>query len=215
MRASSLAAAYLLAASAAVAAKPIGPAAPLPDVDEVYPAPVIWEGARVLHIGDSHVSRGLTGRLRIHLARAGARYRTEMWVGSRSKSWVASGRLAGLLSEHHPNVVLVTLGTNAMRSAHPEKYCQWIRSLSHRVGPRRCFWIGPPPLVEGKEDSELLDLLPEHSRPCRYFDTRQLGFSPRKDGKFHLTRRQGERWADAIWLWMNGGIDPNAGEDAL
>ncbi len=31
-----------------------------------------------------------------------------------------------------------------------------------------------------------------------------LDASKREDGRFHLTRSQGEAWARQVWRWMNG-----------
>jgi len=177
------------------------PVTPIPPVDQVYPSPPDWTGVRVLHIGDSHVSAGLTAGLRKHLVHAGAIYKPQMWVGSRSKSWVASGRLRRLLDSFAPNAVVITLGTNAMANSSPDRYAHWIRKVVSHVGPRRCFWMGPPPLLEDTHGFN--EMAAAAATPCRYFDTRPLGFEPRKDGKFHLTRAQGERWADAVWRWMN------------
>lgn len=199
-----------------MAANPEGLAVtPIPPVDHVYPPPPDWTGARVLHIGDSHVSAGLTARLRKHLTRAGAIYRPRMWVGSRSKSWVASGRLRRLLDSFAPNAIVITLGTNAMGNSRPDRYARWIRKVVSHVGPRRCFWMGPPSLLEDPHGFN--EMAAAAAAPCRYFDSRSLGFEPRKDGKFHLTRAQGKLWADAVWRWMNEPAPAAAweGSDAL
>ncbi len=177
------------------------PVAPAPDVDEVYPLPFDWTGLRVLHIGDSHVYAGLTSTLRKHLRSAGARYTPVNWIGSRSKSWVASGKLRRLLDKHSPNVVIVTLGTNAMKIRNPKKYAHWIRALVRRIGPRTCYWMGPPSLLEDRFGFN--EILAEASAPCSYFDTRKMGFPKREDHHFHLTRAQGERWGASTWEWMN------------
>ncbi|HUT78780.1 MAG TPA: hypothetical protein VM285_13880 [Polyangia bacterium] len=183
-----------------------------PPVDEVYPAPIEWRGLRVLHIGDSHVSRGLTEGLRDHLLRAGARYEAVTWVGSRSRSWVQSGKLRRLLRERSPGAVIVTLGTNAIRHPKPRHLQYWDRALVEQIGPRLCFWLGPPSLIEDRHG--LNPALMESTTPCRYFETRLLDFPPREDGRFHLTRAQGLSWAAATWVWINGGPAPRSG-DAL
>jgi hypothetical protein len=175
----------------------------LPHVDDVYPLPVDWTGLRVLHIGDSHVSAGLTSGLGRYFRAAGASYAAENWTGSRARSWVASGKLRRMLQKQHPNAVIVTLGTNAMRLGNLERYSSWVRALVKTVGPRRCYWLGPPPLL--KDRFGFNEMLIDATGDCRFFDTRTLGFKMRKDGKFHLTRKQGERWADHVWDWINGG----------
>jgi len=200
-----LAVALLWGPSTATGTEP----ASIPDVDEVYPVFREWSGVRVLHIGDSNVAAGFTARLGQLVRGAGGSYQVSSWVGSRSKSWVTSGRLRTLLDEGAPHVVLVTLGTNSMKSSRPDLEAPWIRSLVRQIGPRRCFWTGPPPLLEDLHGYN--EMAKEAATPCRYFDTRVMGFAPREDGKFHLTRHQGESWAMRVWSWMS----TETGDDAL
>jgi hypothetical protein len=200
----------VFAAASAVAAADVQR---LEDVDEVYPPAISWSGKRVLHIGDSHVSAGLVHGLRKRIRTEGARYKPINWVGSRSKSWIVSGRLKRLLRKHAPHVVIVTLGTNAMKERRPERHAPWVRNMVRMIGPRHCFWLGPPPLI--KDRFGYNSMVEAACKPCRYFDTRTLDFPRRKDGKFHLSRRQGHTWADQVWMWMNGDWPPPVQRDAL
>jgi hypothetical protein len=190
-------AAVLAIASTVAANRP----ASLPDVDEVYPLGPVWRGVTVLHIGDSHVAAGLSAGLRRHFAAAGARYATDVWVGSREQTWVTTGRLKGLLDEVRPDVVIVTLGTNAMWHKRPDKYATWVRQLAGQMGRRRCYWLGPPPILP--DPHGFIDMQARSCGPCEWFDSRVLDTPPRADGKFHLTRGQGEAWAERVWGWMN------------
>jgi len=184
----------------------------IPHVDDVYPELIDWRGKIVLHIGDSHVAAGLTAGFRKELRAAGAFYRPRGWVGSRSKSWIASGRFRRLLEKITPHIVIVTLGTNVMTEPHPERQISWVKTIAKKVGTRRCFWLGPPPLLEDKHSYN--QILKDSCTPCRYFDTRQLGFKMHADKKFHLTRKQGERWAAQAWRWMNGQkVEPLSTQD--
>lgn len=201
-----------LAAAILLSSWPTGagllPVEPLPSADEVYPAPPDWKGVRVLHVGDSNVAMGLVTGLRRRFADAGAIYEPHGWQGSRSKSWVVSGRLSGLIREFAPQVVVVTLETNTLGQRRTDVHAAWVRRLVERIGPRRCYWLGPPPLVE--DTFHLGALLPEACAPCRYFDTSRLPYPMRGDGRFHLTRDQGLDWAERVWVWMNstaGGPD--------
>jgi hypothetical protein len=115
-----------------------------------------------------------------------------------------SKKLSNLISKLHPDVVIVTLGTNGMSGGNPRKGAYWIRLLVQRIGPRRCYWLGPPPLIEDRYGFN--EAAASSCSPCRYFDTRPLGFPPRADGRFHLTRGQGEEWARSVWKWMNGAV---------
>jgi len=184
----------------------------LDDVDDIYPPAIDWDGLRVLHVGDSHVSAGLVAGLRAHIRSAGGWYKPVNWVGSRSKSWVVSGRLRRLLQEHGPQVVIVTLGTNVIKERRPQRQVPWIRSMVKMIGPRRCFWLGPPPLINDRYGYN--EMAASACRPCRYFDTRMLEFPKRKDGKFHLSAGQGRTWAEQVWAWMNGDWPP-ARDDAV
>ncbi|MCP4605604.1 MAG: SGNH/GDSL hydrolase family protein [Proteobacteria bacterium] len=174
------------------------------DVDDVYPVVPNWEGLTVLHIGDSHVSAGFKKELTRLFKAAGANYRPICWVGSRSKSWVASGKLKRLLKKHRPDVVVVTLGTNAMKNPRPDLYSVWVHTLVEQIEDQFCYWIGPPPLLDDLVGFN--EMLHSSSKPCRCFDSRQLNTPKRKDGKFHLTKAQGEAWAKKVWEWMNGEL---------
>ena len=181
------------------------PPAPLPSPDEVYPTPPDWRGVRVLHVGDSNVAAGLVAGLRKAFSGAGALYQPHGWVGSRSRSWVVSGLLTKLIREIAPQVVVVTLETNTLRSPRVDVNAAWVRRFVERIGPRRCYWLGPPPLVEDAYGYG--PVLAEACAPCRYFDASRLPYPMREDGKFHLTRQQGLDWAERVWAWMNGPTD--------
>lgn len=174
----------------------------IPEVDEVYPYIPNWKNSRILHFGDSHVASGLKATMAQHFRKAGAKYRQEGWVGSRSKSWIASGRLRQLVREFRPTVILITLGTNEMKNKVPTRNRCWIRAIVHRFKEATCYWMGPPPLIEDKYGYN--EMAMRAVKPCRYFDSRILGLSPRNDGTFHLTRQEGTVWADLVWDWMNG-----------
>ena len=123
-------------------------------------------------------------------------------MGSRSKSWVVSGKAARLVREFQPNVVIITLGTNIIKYDHPEREIYWVRALIDRIPGALCYWIGPPPLIPDQHGYN--EMMVENVAPCRYFDTRTLDFPVRQDGKFHLSRAQGALWAERVWRFMNG-----------
>ncbi len=177
---------------------------PIADVDDVYPIVPNWQGLTVLHIGDSHVSAGLLKGLARRFNAVGARYRPVCWVGSRSKSWIASGKLKQLIRKHRPDAVIVTLGTNTISDGRPNRHSGWVRKLARKLKGRHCYWLGPPPLLDDQHGFN--EMLSTTTKPCRYFDSRLLNIPKRDDGKFHLTKAQGETWAGAVWAWMNGEI---------
>jgi hypothetical protein len=174
----------------------------IPEVDDVYPFVPKWQTARILHIGDSHVASGLKSSLAGHFREAGARFLQEGWVGSRSKSWIKSGKLKNLIATFRPTVVVVTLGTNEMKNHRPQRNRSWIKAIVRRCGKAKCYWVGPPPLLEDVHGYN--EMLKENIPPCRYFDSRVLNVKPKEDGKFHLSKAEGTDWGDRIWRWMNG-----------
>jgi hypothetical protein len=190
--------ALLLARGSGLLAGPLE----IADVDEVYPEVPYWPKARILHIGDSHVSFGFKRALARRFREAGATFKQKSWKGSRTKSWVASGKARRLIAEFQPTVVVVTLGTNEMKYDKPERQLSWIRALVDRIGARMCYWLGPPPLIEDRRGYN--DFVSHNVAPCRYFDSRVLEVGRRSDGRFHLTRAEGEAWAAMVWRWMNG-----------
>jgi hypothetical protein len=186
-----------------IAAFPLvaGPLA-IPDVDDIYPKVPDWRQARILHIGDSHLSFGFKSEMARCFKEAGSRFRQKPWKGSRTKSWIVSGVAKQLIEEYRPTVVVVTLGTNEMRDGAPVRQMPWIRALIERIGLRTCYWLGPPPLLEDTYGYN--DYMKDHVAPCRYFDARALGLKKRDDGTYHLSRAEGEMWAGLVWQWMNG-----------
>ncbi len=193
-----LALALILAASLAICAK-----LDIPPPEALYPFVPRWQGTHVLHLGDSHVSRGLREELSRSFKRAGAHYKTDMWVGSRSRSWVVTGRLARSLRHHNPDIVIVTLGTNEMPFATPEHHRPWVEKIVSHIKDRACYWIGPPPLITD-ETGGFNEMLERSTKPCRYFDSRLLGLKPKPGGHFHLSREQGQCWGRLVWLWLGG-----------
>lgn len=193
-----LASAFILPGSLAICAQ-----MEIPSPEALYPVVPRWRGTKILHIGDSHVSRGLRQELARSFRRAGADYETDIWVGSRSRAWIVTGRLVRSLRRHNPDVVIATLGTNAILSATPDYHKQWVEKVVERIKGRACYWIGPPPLLPDKAGA-FNEMLRESTQPCRYFDSRVLGLEPKPSGNFHLSKDEGICWGRLIWLWLGG-----------
>jgi hypothetical protein len=198
----SKAAVLIFAFNFMLSAAALGAPLPIADIDDVYPIVPNWKRARILHIGDSQLSGSYKASMARFFSKAGAVFRQETWVGSRSKSWVVSGKAAGLAKSFRPSVAVITLGTNIIKSKHPKRHLSWIRALIRRVGAKQCYWIGPPPLIPDLYGYN--DLMAENTAPCRYFDSRALDFPRRKNGRFHLSGKQGAIWAERVWRFMNG-----------
>ncbi|MBI5499898.1 MAG: SGNH/GDSL hydrolase family protein [Deltaproteobacteria bacterium] len=160
---------------------------------------VTWTGLSVLHIGDS-LAAGRYGRRLGELVReAGGTYRLEGWEGAGAPRWLGSDRLAHLLRDVVPDIVIVTLGTNEYELHDPAEYLHWWDRLAERVGERRCFWIGPPRL-------EGVDQFVEEARgrtgPCPYFDSRPVAVPNAGRARDHFGNERAEAWAEAVWGWI-------------
>jgi hypothetical protein len=183
--------------------------AAIDDVDTVYPLPIFWKGLKVLHIGDSNLkNKGLTLTLRRHITEAGGIYKIMPQKGSRSKSWITSGRFKKALKEINPDIVIINLGTNAIKISKPQKYSVWIKTLVKKTGRKKCYWIAPPKLIEDKYG--FYKMLKTASHPCKYFDTTLLPFKNEHKNRYHLSNKQATIWAEAIWKWMNDLKPPGA-----
>ncbi|MBI5489225.1 MAG: SGNH/GDSL hydrolase family protein [Deltaproteobacteria bacterium] len=160
---------------------------------------VTWAGLSVLHIGDS-LAAGRYGRRLGELVReAGGTYRLEGWEGAGAPRWLGSDRLAGLLRDVAPDVVIVTLGTNEFDLHDPAEYLHWWDRLAERVGERRCFWIGPPRLA-GVD--EFVEEARGRTGSCPYFDSRPVAVPNAGRGHDHFGNQRAEAWAEAVWKWI-------------
>jgi len=174
----------------------------------LLPLALAWSGTTVVHFGDSHVASGLTSGLREHFRAQGARYYSDYWVSSSTPRWAYSERLADMLRRRHPDVVIVTLGSNEAYMPNPVGYARHMRRLVARLqtvglrdARRSCFWIGPP-RYEHLNVDRIVAVQQQNATPCRYFDSRAID-APRGHTRLHFTREGGVQWADAIWNWMN------------
>ena len=166
-------------------------------------AAIVWAGLTVLHFGDSQVAGGLTSGLKEHIEAEGGHYVSNAWVSSSTRSWLMSPRLPGLLRQHRPDVVIVTLGSNEQMVPNLEHYGEMVRQLVHRLAGRRCFLIGPPRWRVSRVD----DVQRDNADPCPWFDSRPIDAPRGGRMRAHFTFEGGRTWARAIWEWMQG-LDP-------
>ncbi|MBN2802656.1 MAG: SGNH/GDSL hydrolase family protein [Deltaproteobacteria bacterium] len=144
---------------------------------------------------------GLRGTLQKKFNAAGAKYFSQAESGYNSRSWIVTGKLGKALKTSRPDIVLINLGTNAVKAKHPENYAIWIKKLVNKIKPRKCYWISPPGLIEDKYG--FYDVLAKSIEPCELLDSRQAHFQRPRPKVFHLTRTQSIEWADMIWDWIN------------
>ena len=104
------------------------------------------KGKVVLHVGDSMMGGdygGLQKSLRGLYEDDGARYERDIWEAVSIYTFAAQDRFDKLLATYKPDVVLITLGANDVKSVIPDSFSQHIRTIVKKVGKRECWWIGP------------------------------------------------------------------------
>lgn len=182
------------AAPAAVAAPDAGP-----------PAAPIHHGPYkvVLHIGDSTVGYmgGLEKALEKRFKAEGTkRFVFEAVTSASVANFDQSKQYRGLLAQHKPDLVILTLGANDVFIPRPDTLASNVTKIAKRASVVDCVWIGPP---TWKKDSGIVDVIREHSAPCRFFDSSLLTLKRRSDG-IHPTDEGGETWAALFWPFFKG-----------
>jgi lysophospholipase L1-like esterase len=155
-------------------------------------------GKVVLLAGDSMVGGdygGLQKSLRSLFEDDGARYERDIWEAVSIVTFDAQDRFDKLLAAKKPDIVLLTLGANDVRSYIPDSFVPRVRSIVKKIGARECWWITP---ATWKGDTGIVRVIRENAAPCRVFDSSGLDL-PRIDDGIHPTPAGGEAWALAFW----------------
>jgi acyl-CoA thioesterase-1 len=179
-----------------------------PAAIELPPPPLT--GKTVLHVGDSMVGDhwGLTRALAAKVEAEGGKVVRNTVVSETIATFDRDATLRDLLRKHQPDVVVITLGTNDTTVPHPEVNAKHVASIARRIAPRECWWIGPP-LVTGKADNGIAEVIEKNSAPCKFFDSRRLELQRGRDG-IHPTDKGGAVWADAFWTAFRAPAKPTA-----
>jgi lysophospholipase L1-like esterase len=166
-------------------------------------------GKKVLHLGDSHVG-GLRGPLEGRVSASGGRYQAHFMVGISTVQAASSG-WGGVVAAAHPDVVIVTLGTNDQPRA---GYGSAVGSLMDEIRAAApmalVIWWGPPTL-ERADLRELPGLVVHLQRPeverrgGRYLDSRAYTRTDHAPDGVHFTRDGYELWGTralktAFWV---------------
>jgi acyl-CoA thioesterase-1 len=165
-------------------------------------------GKVVLHVGDSMVggNQGLTRALEQRFAGEGAKFIRDYKVSESIVSYDHSSKLKDLVAKHHPDIVLITLGTNDVFVPYPASMAGNVQNIVKRVGARECYWLGPP---TWKPDTGIVQVLRENVAPCKFYDASSLKLQRAGDG-IHPTDRGGADWAASFWAFFrpgSGGAD--------
>jgi acyl-CoA thioesterase-1 len=186
-----------LAAAIVDAAPPPAPVAMLP----AAPLPKVYK--TVLHTGDSTVGggHGLAKALRSRFEADGSKYVSDTVNSASLLGSEPSAHLAESVAKHHPDLVLINLGTNEVFVPAPQALIGRIRAVVRNVGPRDCIWIGPP---TWKGDKGIVQVLRDNVAPCKFFDSSDMGIERIVDG-IHPTDKGGEDWAEKFWAFYHPG----------
>jgi hypothetical protein len=172
------------------------------------PAEPIPPGTAVVHIGDSFTFAGFSQALRPRMKALGVRYEVHAETSAYTPTWAA--KIGRLVANTQPDLVIITLGANEVGTPIPEAHAPAVRRLVQEIGGRPCVWVSPPLWLK---DRRMIDVIREHSAPCRFFDSDKLVDAPirRQKDKIHPTPEGGAIWADAFWRWLEaervGGVD--------
>lgn len=170
----------------------------------------VLAGKIVLHVGDSMVGGdgGLTKALDRRFTAEGAKFLRSYKVSESIVSFDKSPKLKELLAKHHPDIVILTLGTNDVFVPFPASMVGNIRNIIGRIGARECYWIGPP---TWKPDTGIVQVLKDNVAPCKFFDSASLKLQRAGDG-IHPTDRGGADWATSFWAFFRPGTAELGGE---
>lgn len=157
-------------------------------------------GLSVLHLGDSHVG-GLRGPLRTLVEASGGRYEAHFKDGISTPEAARSG-WGAVVAGAHPDVVIVTLGTNDNPTAATAAAVGALLDQIRAAAPHALIvWWGPPvllrhDLVELPAAMVALQRPEVAARSGRYVDSRTYTASAEHSaGGVHFTHAGYADWA--------------------
>lgn len=202
-----------ISAPSAPASEPadIGPAPDATAEPEASPDPEpmpIPKNTAVLHFGDSMVFAGFNQAISPRFRELGVRFAVRSDTGSSTVHW--SPKIGQLVADTQPDLVIINLGGNEIAHQDPEALVPVVRHIVKSIGGRPCVWVSPP---LWRQETGILEVIREHSAPCRFFDSNALVPGPieRKADGIHPNLEGGARWADVFWQWL---MDERRGVDS-
>ena len=152
----------------------------------------------VLHIGDSFLMAGFSQALRPKMKAVGALYEVRSEQASYTTSWHM--KLAKLVGDYHPDLVIINLGANEVTLTDPAARADAVERLIKIVGNRPCVWVSPP---LWRKDTGIIEVFRKHTSPCRFFDSdAHAGPISRQPDGIHPDGAGGATWADAFFRWL-------------
>lgn len=129
----------------------------------------------------------------------GVRYQVKSEQSSYTTTW--AGKMERLVFDMQPDLVLINIGANEVANIDPPAHAGAVRRIVKYIGGRPCVWISPP---LWRKDTGIIDVIREHSAPCRFFDSDALVPQPipRTSDKIHPSTAGGAIWAAAFWDWL-------------
>jgi hypothetical protein len=121
------------------AAPALPAAAPASETDA---PPPIEPRTVVLNVGDSFLMAGFSQALRPRMKSVGALYETRSEQASYTTTWHL--KLAKLVGDYHPDLVIINLGANEVTLTDPPARADAVARLIKIIGDRPCVWVTPP-----------------------------------------------------------------------
>jgi len=159
----------------------------------------IPKNTAVLHFGDSMVFAGFNQALSPHFRELGVRFAVRSDTGSSTVHW--SPKIGQVVADTQPDLVIVNLGGNEIGHRDPQALVPVVKHIVESIGGRPCVWVSPP---LWREETGILEVIREHSAPCRFFDSNALvpGAIERKADGIHPNLEGGAKWAGVFWEWL-------------
>ena len=176
----------------------------------------LFEGKKILHIGDGNVQDSYGNEIRDLVQERGAsQYISEGRVGWGVPAWVRgrlseTGRgasqatLANLIEQNNPDLVMITLGIKDVGNVDRTNYEDQVAELwAQATQAPMAVWVGPPlPTGPNSRQISFVDRIVVKIRQTigsRFVDSRDItGPSGRKTNGLDFTTQGGQDWARLI-----------------
>lgn len=142
---------------------------------------------------------GFSQALRPKMKAVGALYEVRSEQASYTTTWHL--KLAKLVGDYHPDLVIINLGANEVSLTDPNARADAIARLIKIVGDRPCVWVSPP---LWRKDTGIIDVIRKSIAPCRFFDSDAVVTQPisRQADAIHPDGPGGALWAEIFWKWL-------------